>query len=392
MATFGVQVTDAGIIVPSYANVLQQLKNFYWSIYGSDASLDADTQDGQFLSVLAQAITDCNQGAAAAYNSFSPTTAQGVSLSSLVKINGLARQVPTRSTAVVRLVGQVGTTINGGIVGDSLGLDTQWELPPSVTIPGAGEIEVTATCSVDGAVVAEANTLTVILTPTRGWQSVTNPAAAAQGEPVESDAQLRQRQSQSTSLPAQSVIEAVLAAVKAVSGVQRLQVYENKSDVTDSDGIPSHSISAVVLGGDTQQIGDTIARDKTPGTGTYGDIDVLVVDSRGVPAIISYFELSQISIKVEIDIDPLVGYSTAVGDQIKAAVAAYISGLNIGEDVYLARLFGAASLNGTVSGQTFVVNAIRQARDMNPPAAGNVVIAFNEAAICAVSDIDVTVL
>ena len=61
--------------------------------YGSDAVLTPDSQDGQLLAVFAQAIYDNGQALIAIYNSFSPATAQGAGLSSLVKINGLARDV-----------------------------------------------------------------------------------------------------------------------------------------------------------------------------------------------------------------------------------------------------------------------------------------------------------
>ncbi|MGC8170052.1 baseplate J/gp47 family protein, partial [Salmonella enterica] len=73
-----------------------------------------------------------------------------------------------------------------------------WNLPASVTIPPSGLITVTATCAAIGAVSAPAGTITTINTPTRGWQSVTNPADAVPGAEVESDAALRSRQKIST--------------------------------------------------------------------------------------------------------------------------------------------------------------------------------------------------
>lgn len=390
MSTIGVQISAAGIVAPDYNDILAQLRSQFWSIYGTDANLDDDTQDGQFLSIVALAIYNVNQLAVAVYNSFSPSTAQGAGLSSVVKISGIARHVPSNSESVVTMIGQVGVTVLGGIVGDRLGLNTRWNLPPSVTFPDSGTIDVTATCEAEGAVTAAAGTLTVILTPTRGWQSVTNAAEAAPGLPVESDAALRQRQSQSTSIPAQSVVDAIYGSVAAVSGVSRLQIYENSTDATDDNSIPSHSISAVVLGGDIDTIAQTMARNKTPGTGTYGDVSVLVLDSRGVPSTISFNELSLVPITVEIDIDALPGYTTAIGVEIAAAVAAYVSGLAIGEDSYLSRLFAAAALGGSGDGGTFVVSAIRQARDGDMPSAANVTIDFDEAATCVVADITVT--
>ena len=95
MTTLAAQITSTGILVPDYADVLAQYINATQSIYGSDIVLTPNTQDGQFLGVVAQGQSDANQLAAAAYNSFSPTYAQGAALSSLVKINGIRRNVAT---------------------------------------------------------------------------------------------------------------------------------------------------------------------------------------------------------------------------------------------------------------------------------------------------------
>ena len=174
-------IDAAGIRAPSYGEVLQYFKDQYRNIYGADTYLEADSQDGQLLAVFAMAIHDANTAAVQVYNAFSPATASGAALSSNVKINGLARGVATRSSVDLRIVGQGGTTISGGVALD--GDRVQWELPASVTIPPAGEITVTALCRKVGAVAAAPGSITRIGTPTLGWQSVTNPAAAIRRAP-----------------------------------------------------------------------------------------------------------------------------------------------------------------------------------------------------------------
>src|SRR5581483_3778628 len=105
MATLAAQIGPDGISAPDYADIFRQLQNAFWSIYGTDANLAADSQDGQMIAIFAQAIYDANQLAIKTYNDFSPATAQGAGLSSVVKTNGLARQVASRSTAVVTITG-----------------------------------------------------------------------------------------------------------------------------------------------------------------------------------------------------------------------------------------------------------------------------------------------
>ena len=340
------QITPTGIIAPSYDDILAQLKFAYKTIYGQDAYLEPDSQDGQLLAIFAQAINACNQMAISVYNAYSPASAQGGGLSSVVKINGLKRLSASDSTVDVVIGGVVGTIINGGVVGDDLGLGTRWALPDVVTIPIEGEITVTATSLVEGVVNAPAHSIIKILTPTRNWQTVDNISAASPGQPVEPDATLRQRQSVSTALPAQTVFDAIIAAVANIPGVSRYKGYENDSGTTDDNGIPGHSISLVVEGGDVQAIGEAIANKKTPGTGTYGTTDVLTIDPKGIPNTIHFFQLEEVVLSITIRIKPMVGYVSTTGDAIIASVVQFVNGLDIGEYSYLSRLYGPANLSG----------------------------------------------
>lgn len=392
MGIISAQITDAGVVTPDYADILQQIKIGYWAIYGSDANLDDDSQDGQYIAIFANGINDCNQAVVDTYNGFSPATAQGTQLSSLVKLNGIAREIPSNSAAVISIGGQAGSTIDNGIVGDNLNLGTQWTLPAIVNIPNTGTVDVTATCTQPGNTTAAPNTLTTILTPTRGWQTATNAASAAPGLPVEDDADLRSRQSRSVALPALTVIESIYASIAAISGVGRLTIYENDTDLTDGNGIPSHSISPVVSGGDVTLIGQAIALKKTPGSGTYGTTSVIVLDNKGVPNTIHFFELALVELVVVVHITPLFGYVSTTGDSLVAAVAVFENDLDIGEDSYLARLYSPANLSGTGLGATYVVTAITQGiKGGAPPAAADIVIAFNAAVTITIDDITLVV-
>jgi uncharacterized phage protein gp47/JayE len=185
------QITAAGCIRPTFADCLAYVQGSYRAIYGQDLYVGADSQDGQFLVLLANAIHDANGETLAAYNSFSPLTAQGVPLDRVVKINNLRRKRATYSTAPLRIVGQAGITIAEGIVTDPAG--NQWALPPTVLIPDAGEINVAITCQAIGSVtlpaggIDTANGKGSIATVTRGWQAANTTADASIGQPVESD-------------------------------------------------------------------------------------------------------------------------------------------------------------------------------------------------------------
>ncbi len=378
LTTLGVTIDATGISAPSFAEILGQLQENMRGIYGSDIILTPDSQDGQLLAVFASAINDTNQAAIAVYNSYSPTFAIGAGLSSVVKINGISRMVPSNSTVAVTIVGVAGTVITNGIVGDAN--KNLWNLPATVTIPLTGTIIVTATAQKLGAITAPPGSVTGIYTPTRGWQSVTNAGAAVLGAAVETDAALRQRQTLSTALPSQTTLDGIFAAVASVPGVQRSTVYENDTEVTDANGLLAHSIAAVVLGGDTQAVAQAIASKKPPGIQTQGTISEIVVDPLGLSSTINFYPLTQVPLTVSIVIKALPGYSSNTVPFIAASVAQFINALSIGEFSYVNRLFAPANLEGdaatlstgfpqsqlTSLSNTYNVLGIMQSRGTNP--------------------------
>lgn len=383
-------IDAAGISIPDYATVLAWLQAQYQAIFGADVYLGNDSQDGQFLAIVASAINDGNLAIVDAFNSAGPATAQGEALSSRVKINGISRSVASASQVTLTIVGQAGTTITDGVATDAN--DNRWALPATVVIPPAGTIDVTATCTEMGAIAAPAGTVTTIATPTRGWQTVTNAAPASQGAPVETDEQLRQRQAKSVTLPSLTVLGGILGAIQAVSGVTAATIYENDTDTTDANGQPAHSIAAVVKGGSASEIARAIMLKKTPGTYTHGTTSATVTDDIGIPHTIRYFQPTDAPMVVEVRLKALSGYTTGIAAQIQAAVAAHINGLSIGQDVALARLYIPAQLNGGVLSSTFEVLTVKVADKPGTPAAADVVVAYNALASCLAADVSIVVV
>lgn len=382
-------VTPQGISAPDYQTILNTLTGYFQQIYGSDVYLDPDSKDGQLLALWALSIHDANNATIAAYNSFSPATAQGNALSSNVKINGIAREKTTRSTVDVALVGQVGTTITNGSVKDDNGVI--WDLPASVSLNVHGQALVTAVCTVDGAILAAPNTITIMNTPTRGWQSVTNPGSAAVGQPVETDSQLRQRQQQSVALPSRTVLSGIMGAVATLDGVARYRGYENDTDQTDANGLPSHSISLVVDGGDAMAIAKTLSLKKTPGAGTYGTTTEIVADDYGITHPIHFFRPTEEEIYVHIQLKALQGYTSAIGDRIKQRIVDYINALGIGETVYLTRLYLPANLSCEDGGDTFDLLSLTIGKSAGSVGGANITIPFNAVAHSSLANVVIEV-
>lgn len=383
-----VYIDATGYHYADYPAFLAWRTQQYMDIYGSDIYVDPDSQDGQLIAVQAKSDYDTAAQGAAKYASYSPSTAQGVSLSRNVKINGLNRGVPTNSTVDITIVGQAGTIIKNGVVQDDL--NQKWDVPLT-TIPSGGTITVTATAQVVGAISAGVNSVNSIFTPTLGWQTVTNASAANAGAPVESDASLRARQAVSTANPSLTVLAGTVGAVSNLVGVTKVQPYENDTDSTDANGVPSHSFSLVVAGGDVVQIAQAILLHKTPGTGTYGTTSQLVYDSEGMPVTIKFFRPTVASIKAEVTISAKVGWSTNFIPLIQQAVADTINAGNIGATVLITKLYAPAYLLGTAAGSTFDISLLRIAKNSGSFGTTNISLTFVEQPVTVAAS-DVTVI
>lgn len=392
LPTLAAQITPTGISAPPYSDIFASLQASYQNIYGPDAYLDPDSQDGQLLAIFAAAINDCNSSAIAVYNSFSPATATGTALSSNVKINGLQRQAASNSTVDVTCFGSPTTIVNGIVA--SVPQGDQWALPATVNIPVGGSIDVTATALQPGAISAGPGVVTGIVTPTQGWAAVTNNAAATVGAAAETDAALRQRQTVSTSMPAQTPFEAMWAAIANVPGVTTVQGYENDTGGPDVNGIPGHSVAFVVAGGTDAAIAQAIASNKL-GTGTYGTTQVVVVDQNGVSDIINFSrEQPGATLIANVNLHPLPGYLNSYGTAIQTAMQNWVAALPVGGDVYHLDLMAVARLPNSQGGGTYTIESgqLTLALVGNPLSVADVPIAWNQQASLPAANITITLV
>lgn len=368
-AYFPPSIGPAGLVVPTYPAILADNLQAFLNIYGTNQYVEPDSAIYQFISALSLKQADVNLALQLAYNQSSPQTAVGAGLDRQVKMNGLAREPFTYSTAQLLLTGTSGFTIVNGAAQDSNG--NIWILPTSVTLVG-GNITVTAVCSTPGAIAAEPGTINIKNTPQAGWSTVTNPSAASPGKPIESDSELRARQAISVALPSTTPVAATLAAVLAAKGVIRVAPgyptpggpgtsIENPTGAVDSWGNPPHSISIVAQCTNTLTVAQAIYSKKTIGCFTNGTTSVPVVDpNTGVTIDISFYQPTNLPIYILVT---LAGYgntvTTAAINAVQAALVTYLNELAIGETVSIGALFyEAMAINTNLVIPSFGVQSI----------------------------------
>ena len=386
------QITATGVSAPPFSAVLAAVQGIPLAIYGPDLYIDPDSQDGQFLAAFAQGVSDVNAALIDAYNSRSPSTAQGAGLTSIVKCNGISRKVATNSVAPVQLGGTAGTLVAAG----STLQDTQgnaWMVGPA-TIPSSGSILVQAVAVNSGSINPPSGTVSQplawpITTPTSGWQSALSVGAVGVGAPVESDAALRFRQSQSVTRPALSVISSLAAEIGALPTVQQYSVYENDTGSVDANGLPPHSITFVLIGGDPGAIASAIQLKKTPGTNTGGDSSELVLDPTGMPLNVNFQYATLVPVDMVVTLHQGPGYVSTIWNGMFNSITGYINGNSQGQNLSAITIGSGLYANSIISlimnpaDPRYRVVSVAISRDPASPAVGDLSpqIAWDELAV-----------
>lgn len=348
MAYFSPYIDGTGMHIPLYQEIVDKLVEDMKQIFGDDIYLEADSQDYQQISIFARMIYDSYNLALLAYNNRTPKDAIGIGLDNIVALAGIQRKPATASTVVLTITGVDGTKISNGEVSDDNG--NYWELPDEVIIPSNGIIDVTATSKEKGNVFALPNTITNINTPVYGWLSVTNKQASSAGIDVENDFELRGRFSLSVLGPSSSIFESLQESLAAIPGVTRVRGYENDTSATSTGtvppnvpaGIPSHTISFVVEGGNDVDVATELYMKKTPGCGTFGTTTVKLQSVTGNVLAINFYRPQYTNVKVKITIKQLDGYTSDYVDKMQEAVSTYITEMSIAEALYNSVLISVA--------------------------------------------------
>ena len=348
MAYFSPYIDGTGMHIPLYQEIVDKLVEDMKQIFGDDIYLEADSQDYQQISIFARMIYDSYNLALLAYNNRTPKDAIGIGLDNIVALAGIQRKPATASTVVLTITGVDGTKISNGEVSDDNG--NYWELPDEVIIPSNGIIDVTATSKEKGNVFALPNTITNINTPVYGWLSVTNKQASSAGIDVENDFELRGRFSLSVLGPSSSIFESLQESLAAIPGVTRVRGYENDTSATSTGtvppnvpaGIPSHTISFVVEGGNDVDIATELYMKKTPGCGTFGTTTVKLQSVVGNILAINFYRPQYTNVKVKVTIKQLDGYTSDYVDKMQEAVSTYITEMSIAEALYNSVLISVA--------------------------------------------------
>ncbi len=274
-----------GLTVDGFAQMtLDDLKtdieNALKAEFGDSIDLTPQSPFGILTGVMAERFADLWALGGALDAAFTPDGATGTFLDNLCGITGTMRLPATYSTVTVTVSGTPGTVLAAGKVVSVATIGTRFVLAGG-TIGGGGTVDLLATAEQTGPKIAAAGTLTVIATPVAGWASVTNALDATPGTNIETDAALRIRREVAIRASGLASLDSIRAAVLAVTGVTACSVFENTTEITDTDGLAPHSIEALVQGGDDTAVLEALFASVAAGIATNGTSTAQVADSEG---------------------------------------------------------------------------------------------------------------
>lgn len=255
---------------------------------------------------------------------------------------------------------------------------------------GIGAVDVEATATENGPLVATAGDLTVIVTPVVGWTGAINVDDADLGTNVDTDEELRIRREQELSGGGTATPDAIRAALlKNVDDIESASILFNPGDTTDGDGLPPHSVEAIVVGGTDQAVRDVLlAYCVAAGIRTYGSTSGTAEDSEGTSHTIYFTRPAEIRIYA----DATVEYDENADappdtDAIKLLMTGHVNALGTGHDVR-ARPIGTAISSSTAD--VVDVPSVKIGTSASPTLETTIVITKRQIADLDSDDIDIT--
>ena len=176
-------------------------------------------------------------------------------------------------------------------------------------------------------------------------------------EAEETDAAVRGRIANALAARGAGSLDAVTAAVRSAQWVRSAKVYENDTDTTDANGIPAHSLAAVIYAGSGPAVARAIWETKAPGIGTWGNTSDVFTDDAGQEHRIYFSRATSQRTYVYMIIRRLPGCDeAAVTEAVTAAVNAYINeGLGVGDSLIIPVLYAVAYNANPELSKTFAV-------------------------------------
>ncbi len=374
-------VTVDGFVAKTLLEIKTDLETAFKGSFGESIDVSPQSVFGQIIGIMAERYADLWNLAEAVNAGFNPDAATGAQLENVAAITGTFRLPATNSEVTGTATGTPSTTLPVGRVASVENTLARFVTIEEVTLadPGAwvnttvyaldvrrrnasrvyqvitagtsagsggptttdaditdgtvhwmylgegtGVVDVDFESEETGPVIAVSGSMNTIETPVSGWSNIVNLLDADLGSDLETDSALRIRREIQLRASGKAALDSIRAALLRVDDVSAVTVFENVTDATDGDGLPPHSIEALVSDGDDAEIWQAVFDNVAAGIQTFGTESGSVVDSQGISHTVKFSRPVDrnvwLIVNLIVDEDE---YPADGDDQIKAAIVAY---------------------------------------------------------------------
>ena len=360
-------ITNSGIQSISLNEYREAFNDAYQEALGSDLSVEADSPQGQLIGIDALNASQIDDVIVQLFNALNIFSASGNQLDAFGILFGIPRLNATRSTVVATLTGVEGTIIPAGSQAKTTNNDI-FVASDNITIPVGNSTSGNFIANEAGEIAIDANTLTQIVTPITGWETIDNSANGIPGTNEESDNVYRTRIFNTLAKNAAGIVASVEANVLALDGVESVNVKENDKNVNvivQNVELLPHSIAVIVEvdsidPATNQEIAEAILN-KSLGCGTEGantgiQTEVIVPD-RALP--VYFYPVVGVPVQINVDITLLENPPSDPESAIKDALTSYfLDDVQVAQEVYDSQLICVISDLGGIAVTSLLTNKV----------------------------------
>jgi len=234
-----------------------------------------------------------------------------------------------------------------------------------------------------GYVPVPARSITEIQNAVTGLISIDNLTSGETGRDLESDIELRARAKESLSISGNGTVLAIKAKLLQLSGVTAVTV-------TDDD--TAHTISALVVGGDDDEIARTIFESKPAGIPTLGLVEKVVQDIYYSNHTVRFSRPQKIFVFVKITLTTTDAFRDEYIYKIKEKVALLFKDKKIGDSVQYQAIFSAIySVEGVTNSAVTIAGTPVESVEPTTFNATNIVLQNTQVAVTDTNKISIEI-
>ena len=322
----------------TYQDLKEDLENKFKEKFGGNINISSKSAFGMLIAIFAWFLSLIWELAESVYNSAYSSKAEGVQLDRLATNRLMSRDLESESSVELVFTGMPSTLIEE---------QTQFATEKFIYFYLVEDVILDENGNGSGQAVSvekgintnvAANTITMQAQPNENVYTVNNPLSATGGRDAETDTELRERLINSPAIEGNTTLNSIISKLNDTSGVR-------SSTVLSLNPV----VHAYVLGGNREDVANTLFNCVAAGIDTIGSEEVTVTDISGNNHIVRFDYAVEVDIKLRISIQANTSFP---GDGIadikqlliqeiggKDAVGVDWKGLAMGKPVIYSHLF-----------------------------------------------------